>query len=183
MVWPLAFRRAACIQLTMPYRVMKPGPYVRIGPKEVAVADADALKTIYGTKETFRKAPFYRKLVPQPIANVFSTDDVDYHRRMRRLMAAQLSESSLKWLVPTVTSRVELAIQRIKEEMKERACADVFKWSVFMATDVIGELAFGESFHMLEKGEVFLACPFDSLEPMFGPETNHYLFTEKPVYY
>lgn len=69
-------------------------------------------------------------------------------------MAAQMSESSLKWLIPTVTSRAELAIQRMKQEMKTRGLVDVFKWSLFMATDVIGELAFGESFHMLEKGEV-----------------------------
>ncbi|KHN99497.1 Cytochrome P450 [Metarhizium album ARSEF 1941] len=64
-----------------------------------------------------------------------------------------MSESSLKLHLPTVMSRVELAIQRMKEEMKTQGLVDVFKWSLFMATDVIGELAFGESFQMLEKGE------------------------------
>lgn len=131
-----------------------PGPYVRVGPKEVAVADLDALKTIYSTKETFLKTPFYRHLTAQPVASVFSTTDVDDHRRIRRLMAAQMSESSLKWLIPTVTSRVELAIQRMKEELQTRDLVDVFKWGLFMSTDVIGELAFGESFRMLENGEV-----------------------------
>ncbi|TWU73690.1 hypothetical protein ED733_004748 [Metarhizium rileyi] len=129
------------------------GPYVRIGPNEVAVADLDAVKTIYSTKETFRKTTFYKNLTAQPIESMFSTADVDYHRKLRRLLSAQLSESSLKWLVPTVSSRVELTIQRMKEELKIRGCVDVFKWSLFMATDVIGELSFGESFHMLEKGE------------------------------
>ncbi|OAQ70277.1 cytochrome P450 [Pochonia chlamydosporia 170] len=129
------------------------GPYVRVGPKEVAVADLDALKTIYSTKETFLKTPFYRHLTAQPVASVFSTTDVDDHRRIRRLMAAQMSESSLKWLIPTVTSRVELAIQRMKEELQTRDLVDVFKWGLFMSTDVIGELAFGESFRMLENGE------------------------------
>jgi hypothetical protein len=32
--------------------------------------------------------------------------------------------------------------------------ADVFKWWLFMATDIIGELSFGESFRMLEAGKV-----------------------------
>lgn len=34
--------------------------------------------------------------------------------------------------------------------MKERGVADVFKWWMFMATDIIGELSFGRSFDMLE---------------------------------
>lgn len=38
--------------------------------------------------------------------------------------------------------------------MQTRGVADVFKWFLFMATDVIGELTFGESFRMLELGEV-----------------------------
>ncbi|EXV04055.1 cytochrome P450 [Metarhizium robertsii] len=129
------------------------GPYVRIGPNEVSVADLDATKIVYSTKETFRKTIFYRHLTAQPMANIFSTADVDYHRKLRRLMSAQLSESSLKSLLPAITSRVELAIQRMKEDMQTRGFVDVFKWCLFMATDVIGELAFGESFRMLEKGE------------------------------
>lgn len=48
---------------------------------------------------------------------------------------------------------MDLAIQRIGQEMATRGCADVFKWWLFMATDVIGQLSFGESFNMLERGE------------------------------
>jgi len=40
------------------------------------------------------------------------------------------------------------------EEMKTRGAADVLKWWLFMASDIIGELSFGESFHGLEHGEV-----------------------------
>lgn len=47
-----------------------------------------------------------------------------------------------------------MAIGRISEELEKRGAADVFKWWLFMATDVIGELSFGESFRMLEAGEV-----------------------------
>lgn len=38
--------------------------------------------------------------------------------------------------------------------MKIRGAVDVYKWWMFMATDVIGELSFGESFRMLEYGKV-----------------------------
>jgi len=41
-------------------------------------------------------------------------------------------------------------------ELKSRGVMDVFKWWFYMATDVIGELSFGESFRMLDSGEVSL---------------------------
>lgn len=47
-----------------------------------------------------------------------------------------------------------MTISRIAEEMQSRGVADVFKWWLFMVTDIIGELSFGESFRMLEAGEV-----------------------------
>lgn len=47
-----------------------------------------------------------------------------------------------------------MAISRMAEETRSRGVADVFKWWLFMATDIIGELSFGESFRMLEAGEV-----------------------------
>lgn len=50
-----------------------------------------------------------------------------------------------------------MTISRIAEEMQSRRVADVFKWWLFMATDIIGELSFGESFRMLEAGEVKLS--------------------------
>lgn len=57
-----------------------------------------------------------------------------------------------------------MAINRMDEEMGKRGAADVFKWWLFMATDVIGELSFGESFRMLEAGEVMQATSLDDGE-------------------
>ncbi|KAL9093047.1 MAG: hypothetical protein Q9165_004185 [Trypethelium subeluteriae] len=42
----------------------------------------------------------------------------------------------------------------MQEESKTRGIADVYKWWIFLATDVIGELSFGDSFRMLEQGKV-----------------------------
>lgn len=38
--------------------------------------------------------------------------------------------------------------------MKSRGAADIYKWWKFMTADLIGELTFGDSFRMLELGEV-----------------------------
>lgn len=53
-----------------------------------------------------------------------------------------------------INDKVSLAIHKMKEEMEMRGVADVFKWWMFMASDVIGQLSFGSSFQMLERGEV-----------------------------
>ncbi|KAF5649033.1 phenol 2-monooxygenase [Fusarium sp. NRRL 52700] len=128
------------------------GPVVRVGPHEVHVSDAAAVKEIHRVKDGYKKAPFYRNLVPNT-NNLFSTLDVEYHRHHRRLLSSLLSESSLKSVEPTVDTYVKMAIASMKREMDERGAADVAKFWLFMATDIIVELSFGESFGILEHGK------------------------------
>ncbi|PHH62836.1 hypothetical protein CDD81_6636 [Ophiocordyceps australis] len=130
------------------------GPMVRIAPNEVSFTDLSAIKTIYSTKETFIKAPFYRSISPPDQESIFSTVRPAYHRHSRRLLAGPMSETSLRAHTATVNERVEQAIERIGDEMKTRGAADVLKWWLFLATDTIGELTFGESFRMLELGRI-----------------------------
>lgn len=56
---------------------------------------------------------------------------------------------------PIINQRIYMTIARIEEEIEKTGAADIFKWWTFMATDVIGELSFGESFRMLELGKVY----------------------------
>ncbi|KAM4060191.1 cytochrome p450 [Hirsutella rhossiliensis] len=136
----------------MPTERLIIGPIVRIGPNEVDIIDIEAVKTIYGSRETFRKSQFYRRLAVPGQQSLFNTVNVDFHRRHRKLLAGPMSDSSLKWVIVHVEARLALALSRIGEEMKSRGAADVFKWWLFMTTDTIGELTFGDSFRMLELG-------------------------------
>ncbi|KJK86857.1 hypothetical protein H633G_09287 [Metarhizium anisopliae BRIP 53284] len=126
------------------------GPIVRIAPDEVNVTDIGAVKTIYSVKDTFLKSGFYRRIVPPE--SIFSTANIDFHRRHRRLLAGPLTETSLKKMIPAIRTISDLVVQRMGEEMKVRGAADVFKWATFMATDTIAQLTFGDSFHMVELG-------------------------------
>lgn len=98
------------------------------------------------------KSIFYRILVAGNDHNVFATQDVDKHRYFRRVLSGPLSETSLKAVEPIVRSRVDLAIQRMAESMKTDGFVDVSLWALLIATDVICELAFGESYRTLETG-------------------------------
>ena len=119
------------------------------------VTSLSALRTIYSTRETFIKyQPFYSALVDRKKESVFSTSDVALHRRHRRLLGASLTESALRSVEPFVKEKVKIVLDHMKKENTARGCVDVMKWWVFLTTDIIGELSFGEPFGMLEIGKV-----------------------------
>ena len=52
---------------------------------------------------------------------------------------------------------MRLKVQMVAAKIKSDAMsgtADILKWWTFMATDVSAHLMFGESFNMIERGEV-----------------------------
>lgn len=136
------------------------GPVVRVSPSEVHVSDVAATKQIHSVKSSFSKSTWYRSFTPPTVINVFNTNDIDLHRHLRRLLSSPMSESSLKLVEGYIRRNMDLAIKGISREMAHRGAADVFKWWMFMATDVIGELSFGESFKMLESGKVCTSPPW-----------------------
>ncbi|KAI0506385.1 cytochrome P450 [Xylaria bambusicola] len=131
----------------------KYGPMVRLGPSQVGVTDISAAKKIHTVKGDYVKTDYYLGLGYRK-ENVINTQDPETHRRHRKLLSQPISERSLKAMEPQIEEKIRLTIKRMGEEMKTRGAADVYKWWMFMATDTIGQLTFGESFHMLERGEV-----------------------------
>ncbi|KAL7627817.1 hypothetical protein AAE478_002012 [Parahypoxylon ruwenzoriense] len=125
---------------------------VRIGPDSFDVSDPAGSQRILSVKEGLPKTSWYRRAVPG-VTTLFNATEPEIHRRLRRLLSYPLSESGLKQMYSQIDNHVKLAINRIREEAQTRGAADVFKWWLFMATDVIGELSFGKSFQMLEQGK------------------------------
>ncbi|KAI1332317.1 cytochrome P450 [Xylariaceae sp. FL0255] len=126
---------------------------IRVGPSEIYTMNPDDASKIHRIKNEFPKSRWYSDFIPGP-ANIFNTGDLSHHRRLRKALSSPMSESGLKSFLPVIDSRVRLTIQRIGEEYETRGVADVYKWWLFMTTDVIGELSFGQSFQMLESGKV-----------------------------
>ncbi|KAJ0418321.1 cytochrome P450 [Aspergillus carlsbadensis] len=130
----------------------KYGPVVRVSPSEVDFADVAVTRELHRVGTPFVKAQFYKDLVPLG-QNVFAQTDPKRHAERRRLLASPISDSSLTRFESVVDSKVRLALDRAATELETRGAADMFQWWLFMATDVIGELSFGESFRMLENGK------------------------------
>lgn len=136
--------------------LVKSGPVVRIGPREVDVSDPKAAQTIHNIMDGFAKAPWYRDSVVGDTPNVFQTIDPQAHARRWRILSQPLSEIGLRSVLPVIDERVQLAIAKMAGEMKKKGFVDVYKWCHLMTTDIIGLLSFGEAFGMLEDGEVRL---------------------------
>ncbi|PSR81488.1 cytochrome P450 [Coniella lustricola] len=128
------------------------GPVVRTGPKTVYISDVATVRAIYAARSTsFLKDPsFY---VGGNIRSVFSALDPRFHAQRRRILGPCFAEIALEDLQPTVMNRAQLCISQMGRDIKTRGYTDILHWWTLFAMDVISEMCFGESFHMLEDGK------------------------------
>ncbi|PLB46575.1 cytochrome P450 [Aspergillus steynii IBT 23096] len=129
------------------------GPIVRVGPDEVDICDVDTVHDMHKAGSGFLKSAWYDTLTANGAKHIFSVRDPKAHSVRRRLLASPLSDASLQSMHPTIAAKVELAVRQMHHELQTRGFMDVFKWWYFMSTDLIGELSFGHSFQLLERGE------------------------------
>lgn len=117
----------------------------------VAVADPDGVAEIFRTSRGYLKGPIYESL----IRSFFAERDPGEHGRKRRLFARPLANSSLQALwADEIRQRVELTVQRIKEDAETTGEGDAYKWWNILANDVITRVSFGESLDLLESDKV-----------------------------
>lgn len=76
------------------------------------------------------------------------------HRRMRRLQSHAFSEKALRSQEDILKKYVDLLMRKLHARAANQTTAivDMVKWLNFTTFDVIGDLAFGESFGCLEQG-------------------------------
>lgn len=109
------------------------------------------MKEIHKANSCFYKTVFYPKLSIGNVPATFSTTYRHFHAHHRRLLASPISDSSLTRLEPLIANRVRIAVHKITMDLADHGVTDVFKWWLFMVSDIIGELKFEDSFRMLEK--------------------------------
>ncbi|TGO26033.1 hypothetical protein BPAE_0067g00050 [Botrytis paeoniae] len=126
------------------------GHIVLITPNEVSCSSLPSFKTIHRISKTFLKSTWYHNFVTPP-AGVFNMIDPKDHAVRRKMFSHAFSKSSLKvtW-ESEVRKKTNMAVNKIKRDALVGE-VDILKFFMFMATDVIGHLCFGESFGTLEK--------------------------------
>ncbi|KAJ5273687.1 Benzoate 4-monooxygenase [Penicillium angulare] len=149
----------------------KYGKLVRIAPKHVSVADDEAITAIYGHGNGFLKADFYDAFVSIR-RGLFNTRDRIEHTRKRKTVSHTFSAKSIGQFEQYIHHNIETFVNQWTRLAKLQgnpktgyASLDALNWFNYLAFDIIGDLAFGAPFGMLEKGKDFAEVRKSPNEP------------------
>lgn len=84
---------------------------------------------------------------------VGSERDPKKHSQMKKSLAAAFSTKALAQQESIVQQCVDDFIRRLGEEGASIKGLNMTKWFEMVAFDILGEMAFGESFHCIESGK------------------------------
>ncbi|KAI9255174.1 cytochrome P450 [Phascolomyces articulosus] len=155
----------------------KYGDVVRLGPNAIGVSDKHVLRQIL-FKEDIPKGPAYERLQRQGGATLFSTVDKPFHKQRRRVISPAFSVKYLNSLEPYMLGTTENFIQRIDRDIEKTkrddgyGKVDIWILLQYLALDIIGETAFGQTFHMLEDNDHIVPSTISR-----NMETANYLVT------
>ncbi|KAK7751071.1 hypothetical protein SLS62_007057 [Diatrype stigma] len=135
------------------------GEVVRVAPNELAFSNSAAWKDIMGHRahgaDEFEKWDgFYRPVEGTP-ADIVSAGREE-HAALRRTLAHGFSDRSMRDQQPLIKGYVDLLIRRLRENSDAGPAPkslDLAAWYNYTTFDVIGDLAFGESFGCLENSD------------------------------
>jgi len=167
----------------------KYGPIVRLAPNHVSIADPDALNTIYAHGNGALKSEFYDAFVSIR-RGVFNTRDRAEHSRKRKIVSHIFSQKSVVEFEPQIRLYVNMFIQQWDRlcdlSMKGmsgpegegwygeggRLWLDCLPWANYLAFDIVGDLAFGAPFGMLEAAKDSALVPKnpDNVMNSYGKE-------------
>lgn len=116
------------------------------------ISDYKEVKKIHRHNSGFTKSSFYD--VGKAPQSLFTARDVGFHTQRRRLLGPSFNAGALATREQVIRGHVKGAVDGIGDESKKNGQVDILKWWTLMAMDVIGEVSFGDSFGMVERGHV-----------------------------
>lgn len=131
-----------------------------MSPDELSFLHADAWRDIYGlgSKGGVGKAPpknwlRYGRTVngSQPLVTI---RDKKEHTEARKIFTPAFSDRALTQQAPLFNKYADQLVGNLKESSKTEEKLDMVRMYNFTTFDVMGDLTFGESLHMLDNAEV-----------------------------
>ncbi|CAI7674053.1 unnamed protein product [Penicillium pancosmium] len=158
-LWVLAQARQGKRFLSVDALHKKHGKLVRIAPRHVSIADDAAITQVYGHGNGFLKADFYDAFVSIR-RGLFNTRDRAEHTRKRKTVAHTFSAKSIGQFEQYIHHNIETFVKEWNKLSDLQAnpktgyaTLDALNWFNYLAFDIIGDLAFGAPFGMIEKGQ------------------------------
>ena len=133
------------------------GPVFRVSPNELSFASVKSWKAIYAPPpgdKPLLKTEFY-DMYGSGFKSlcVASTRDPAEHNRMKRILAAGFSNKALLEQEEIVSQCIDTFVEKIGHIGDQKEGIDIKQWYEMIAFDILGEMAFGESFHCVEDGK------------------------------
>ncbi|KIV83778.1 hypothetical protein PV11_05773 [Exophiala sideris] len=138
------------------YAHRKYGKVVRVGYNHVSIATPEGLATVYAHGNGFLKDHFYEAFV-SGVPGVFNVRDRREHTRKRKIIAHAFSPAAVQDFEPHMAANLRRwvgQLDKIASHPTESGFAkmNMMPWCTFLAFDIIGDLAFGAPFGMVERG-------------------------------
>ncbi|POS69554.1 benzoate 4-monooxygenase cytochrome P450 [Diaporthe helianthi] len=122
------------------------GDYVRLGPTEISIADPDAFNAIHSPTSQCERGPWYNIL--NPTVSLQMVRDRREHARRRKAWDRALTLKDYEGRVADYTDEL---LRALDTKAKGRPF-NASKYFNYYSFDIMGDLAFGHSFHMMRDG-------------------------------
>ncbi|KAF2967339.1 hypothetical protein GQX73_g6274 [Xylaria multiplex] len=161
----------------------KYGDVVRIAPDEISFAREDVWADALSGRSPLPRNAIFFKIPPGQPDNLVMTADPNASMRMRQIVSPAFTERALSRQEPRIQFYVNLLMQRLQghtvaqSDVTQEAVVDLVDWLHWFAFDLVGELAFGESFGCLQemKHHQWIRTIFSSIKvSAFAATTRYY---------
>ncbi|KAF7315571.1 hypothetical protein MIND_00072400 [Mycena indigotica] len=129
------------------------GDVVRMGPNEVSIVNADAVRSVLGTGG-LQKGSYYEPFsdMTLPSKSIINLRG-EMHDNRRRIWNRGMSSESLRGYEDFLAIRLQQLLDRLDEIAKSpKAELDISEWISYLTFDFMGDMAFGRGFNMLVDG-------------------------------
>ncbi len=136
------------------------GPIVRVAPNEVSFNTAESWKDIYAsrkTQKTFIKSGFYDggSFAGRGVHSIVSERQPQVHAEMRHYLSSAFSDRALNEQEDLISQSIDKFVELLPKQPDDW---DLTKGYEMLTFDIIGDLAFGESFGAIESRKSLRSC-------------------------
>lgn len=124
----------------------KYGPFVRVGPSDLSITHPKAVNLIYDAGSSCAKGAIYD--LTRPVVSLQTYRDKSEHGRRRRVWSAAFGYNALGGYEKRIRHYRDSLVAHLAAS--EGRPVNITKWFSLYNWDIMGDLAFGRSFDMLE---------------------------------
>ena len=140
------------------------GDFVRVGSSDLSITHPKAVSAVYGLGSKCTKAAWYD--LTRPMVSLQTLRVKKLHDQRRRIWSPAFSDKALRGYEEKIQKYRTKLLAQI--EASDGQPINISKWFNLYSFDVMGDLAFGASFHMLETNQEHWAIKLlnEGLEPL-----------------